>query len=49
MQQYQDIIEAPDAWQIADDGGDMDDETHASLRPTNSARRIKALIDQVSG
>lgn len=46
--QYNDIISAPDAWLIVDEesegvGGERE------LRPTNSARRIKALVEQVTG
>jgi RAD50-interacting protein 1 len=45
-EQYNEIIHAQDAWHVSDDGGF--DERHRDLRPTNSARRIKALFDQVS-
>lgn len=45
-EQYNEIIQAQDAWHISDDG--ESDERHRDLRPTNSARRVKALFDQVS-
>ncbi|OBZ79146.1 RAD50-interacting protein 1, partial [Grifola frondosa] len=49
MDQYMDVISAPDAWHIANDGED-DDATviDRDLRPTNSARRVKALVEQVT-
>jgi len=37
------IINAPDAWQIVDDEGE-----DREFRPTNSARRIKVLVEQVT-
>ncbi|KAH7927393.1 hypothetical protein BV22DRAFT_1085155 [Leucogyrophana mollusca] len=51
--QYHEIISAPDAWLIADDEGNDSDEHPNSrgtgdLRATNSARRIKALVEQVT-
>jgi hypothetical protein len=45
-EQYNEIIHAHDAWHISDDG--ESDEPHRDFRPTNSARRVKALFDQVS-
>ncbi|KAH9949502.1 RINT-1 family protein [Amylocystis lapponica] len=52
MQQYMDIITAPDAWLIADDDGGDDDNSSTTvqheLRPTNSARRVKALVEQIT-
>jgi hypothetical protein len=45
-EQYNEIIQAQDAWHISDDG--ESDERYRDLRPTNSARRVKALFDQVS-
>ncbi|KAJ4476586.1 TIP-1 family-domain-containing protein [Lentinula aciculospora] len=45
--QYHDIISASDAWQIADDEPDNEDVRH-DLRTTNSARRVKALIEQIT-
>ena len=49
--QYHDIISASDAWQIADDEPDHDDTVGGSpdIKTTNSARRVKALIEQVTG
>jgi len=44
---YNDIINSPDAWMIADEV--RDEEAVLDLRPTNSARRVKALIEQVTG
>lgn len=45
--QYDDIISAPDAWLVSEDGEDGLDSR--GLRPTNSARKIKSLIEQVTG
>jgi len=45
--QYNDIISAPDAWLVSEDGEDGLDSR--GLRPTNSARKIKSLIEQVTG
>ncbi|EIN13385.1 hypothetical protein PUNSTDRAFT_129073 [Punctularia strigosozonata HHB-11173 SS5] len=44
--QYIEIISAPDAWTIAHD--ESDDGVPSELRPTNSARRVKALVEQVT-
>ena len=52
MDQYLEIISASDAWLIADDEGEHDSDSRAvdrELRPTNSARRVKALVEQVTG
>ena len=52
MDQYFDIISASDAWLIADDDGEEERSSRTAdheLRPTNSARRIKALVEQVTG
>ena len=46
--QYNEIISAIDAWVIADDDQD-EDGVQRELRSTNSARRIKALVEQVTG
>lgn len=47
--QYDDLIHSPDAWQLADDGGHPDDQTLTpNLHPTNSARRVKALFEQIT-
>lgn len=43
--QYHEIISAPEAWLTADDGTYADSE----LRSTHSARRMKALVEQVTG
>ena len=47
---YNEIIGSPDAWQLVDDDCD---KGHArideDLKPTTSARRIKALVEQVTG
>ncbi|PCH33328.1 hypothetical protein WOLCODRAFT_111625 [Wolfiporia cocos MD-104 SS10] len=49
MDQYMDIISASDAWLIADDdNGDDDIVADRELRPTNSARRVKALVEQIT-
>ncbi|GBE78415.1 hypothetical protein SCP_0113030 [Sparassis crispa] len=50
MDQYMEIIMAPDAWLIADDEGEGDDTPaiNHELKPTNSARRVKALVEQVT-
>ena len=50
MEQYTEIISASDAWLIADES--LEDEESVidrELRPTNSARRVKALVEQVTG
>ena len=52
MDQYFEIISAPDAWLIADDDGEEESDSRTidrELRPTNSARRVKALVEQVTG
>ena len=52
MDQYMDIITASDAWLIADDNDSQEDGAHVTisdLKPTNSARRVKALVEQVTG
>ncbi|KAG9223134.1 hypothetical protein CCMSSC00406_0000177 [Pleurotus cornucopiae] len=46
-QQYNEIISSSDAWQIADDGED-DKSRHYDLKTTNSARQLKALVEQVT-
>jgi hypothetical protein len=47
--QYDELIHSPDAWQLADDRGDSEEDTIASsdLRPTVSARRVRILIEQI--
>ena len=52
MDQYLDIISASDAWLIADEDEEEDGDARPAdreLRPTNSARRVKALVEQVTG
>ncbi|TDL28873.1 hypothetical protein BD410DRAFT_712399 [Rickenella mellea] len=44
--QYNEIISAPDAWQITERTDDED--TTEELRPTTSARRFKAIIEQIT-
>ncbi|KAG1904794.1 RINT-1 family protein [Suillus fuscotomentosus] len=51
--QYHEIISSPDAWVIVDDDSNESDEhklsrSMAELKATNSARRIKALVEQVT-
>ncbi|EGO27463.1 hypothetical protein SERLADRAFT_360180 [Serpula lacrymans var. lacrymans S7.9] len=42
---YHDIISAPDAWHITDDDySTVEKASHVELRPTNSARQVKALV-----
>lgn len=50
-EQYHDIVTASDAWTIAQDEKHDDENRPAQieLKPTNSARRIKALVEQVTG
>jgi hypothetical protein len=46
--QYHEIISAPDAWLVTDEASE--DVSHErELRSTNSARRMKALVEQVTG
>ncbi|KAF7306558.1 hypothetical protein MIND_00447100 [Mycena indigotica] len=45
--QYNEIISATDAWHIAEDEGEAD-LPHTDLRSTASARRLKALVEQVT-
>lgn len=51
LDQYMQIISAQDAWLIADDSEGADEEStiDRELKPTNSARRVKALVEQVTG
>ncbi|KAF7784590.1 hypothetical protein Agabi119p4_755 [Agaricus bisporus var. burnettii] len=44
--QYQDLIHSSDAWEISDDTESSPQAT--ALKSTNSARRIKALFEQVT-
>ncbi|CAA7259953.1 unnamed protein product [Cyclocybe aegerita] len=44
--QYNDMINAPDAWLISEE---IDNDSHLQiLRPTVSSRRIKSLVEQVT-
>jgi hypothetical protein len=47
--QYHEILGSSDAWLIADDEGDDKVPIDQDMKTTNSARRIKALVDQVTG
>jgi RAD50-interacting protein 1 len=50
MDQYMDIISANDAWVVADEHtDDTGTVLDRELKPTNSARRVKALVEQVTG
>ncbi|KAG8803228.1 hypothetical protein FRC16_006461 [Serendipita sp. 398] len=48
--QYDEVVHSPDAWQLIDDGALSGEDATATtdLRPTNSARRIKALFEQIA-
>ncbi|TFK93535.1 hypothetical protein K466DRAFT_572441 [Polyporus arcularius HHB13444] len=51
MDQYFEIISSSDAWLIGDDDGEEESDMRPAfreLRPTNSARRVKALVEQVT-
>lgn len=45
--QYHDIIGSSDAWVLVDE--DTNNTGSADLRPTNSSRRVKALLERVTG
>jgi hypothetical protein len=47
--QYEDIINSPSAWLIAEDDGAAENSMDRELKTTNSARQIKALVEQVKG
>ena len=51
MDQYMEIISGPDAWQIAEDTSEEDEETvvDRELKPTNSARQVKPWVEKVPG
>ena len=50
MDQYTEIISSGDAWLIADETAeDEESGIDRELKPTNSARRVKALVEQVTG
>ncbi|KAJ6626859.1 TIP-1 family-domain-containing protein [Mycena sp. CBHHK59/15] len=46
--QYHEIIGAIDAWHIAEDEGEEESGNTRELRSTGSARRIKALAEQIT-
>ncbi|THH21006.1 hypothetical protein EW146_g461 [Bondarzewia mesenterica] len=50
LDQYHEIIGSPDAWLIADDDTSSEESpaVNRELRPTNSARRLKSLVEQVT-
>ncbi|KAI0706059.1 RINT-1 family protein [Cytidiella melzeri] len=49
MDQYMGIISANDAWLVADENiKDEENVIDRELKPTNSARRVKALVEQVT-
>ncbi|KAK7041921.1 hypothetical protein VNI00_008903 [Paramarasmius palmivorus] len=45
--QYHEIISASDAWQIADDDPESE-YSNSGYKTTNSARRVKALVEQIT-
>jgi RAD50-interacting protein 1 len=47
--QYHEIISDPKAWVIADDDEGAELFADKDFKTTNSARRIKALVEQVTG
>ncbi|KAI0308040.1 TIP-1 family-domain-containing protein [Multifurca ochricompacta] len=52
LDRYHDILGAKDAWAIADDAAESEDVvgsgSNIDLRPTVSARQLKALVEQVT-
>ena len=46
--QYQEVIGASDAWVIADEG-EEEQIVARDVKATNSARRIRALVNQITG
>jgi len=50
MSRYYEILGAKDAWTITDDAADPDDYSSPNndIRPTVSARQLKALVEQVT-
>lgn len=50
MSRYDEIISAKDAWSITDDAAEVDDARNLNddVRPTVSARQLKALVEQVT-
>jgi len=48
--QLHEIISSSDAWTISDEASDADGGlAEDDLKPTTSARQVKALIEQVTG
>ena len=45
--QYNEIISSGDAWLVAEEVNG--DDALNDLKPTNSSRRIKSLVEQVTG
>lgn len=48
LDQYHAALSSGDPWRMADDQGNESTQEQ-DLRPTNSARRVEALIGQVTG
>ncbi|KAI0047816.1 hypothetical protein FA95DRAFT_1540756 [Auriscalpium vulgare] len=48
LDQYHEIISAPDAWTIVDDEPNVDGAPPPDTHPTISARRLKSLVEQVT-
>ncbi|KAF8225806.1 hypothetical protein L208DRAFT_1425343 [Tricholoma matsutake] len=46
--QYHEIISTLDAWVIADDDGSSENSSDRDFKSTNSSRKIKALLEQVT-
>ncbi|WRT67124.1 uncharacterized protein IL334_004090 [Kwoniella shivajii] len=46
--QLNDIISSPDAWIISDELPEGEEEQSGGLKPTTSARQVKALIEQIT-
>ncbi|KAL0950725.1 hypothetical protein HGRIS_007501 [Hohenbuehelia grisea] len=47
-EQYHETISSSDAWLIADDAGDEERGNARNFKTTNSARRVKALVEQIT-
>lgn len=47
--QLHEIIAGADAWNISDEAPEESDESQGELKPTTSARQVKALVEQVTG
>jgi len=48
LDQYHASLTSGDPWRMVDDQGNGSGQEQ-DLRPTNSARRVEALIEQVTG